>query len=148
MPTVDVHDVAKYFLSLNDEEVGELISNLKLQKLVYYAQGFRLAITGEPLFTDTIEAWAHGPVVPSLYHEYKGFMAGAIPSPTDFDPKCIDQNTRELLDEVYAVYGQFSAWKLRNLTHAEKPWIDAYNKTVVISTKVMKEYFLTLVKHD
>lgn len=46
-------DVAKYFLSLcNDEESGDLISNLKIQKLVYYAQGFSLAINNKPLFKE------------------------------------------------------------------------------------------------
>jgi uncharacterized phage-associated protein len=148
MSTVDVRDVAKYFLSLCDEEVGDTISNLKLQKLVYYAQGFHLALTGKPLFDDEIEAWAHGPVVPSLYHEYKDHKACAIKSPDDFDPSCIPSDVRALLDEVYTVYGQFSAWKLRNLTHEEKPWIDAYDKTVIIPKKAMKEYFSNLIEHE
>jgi len=141
-------DVAKYFLSLNDEEVGELISNLKLQKLVYYAQGFHLAMMDSPLFADSIEAWAHGPVVPSLYHAYKEYGAGAIPVPVDFDPDIIDSSTSALLDEVYSVFGQFSAWKLRNMTHDEPPWIEAFKGDGVISTVTMKKYFLTLVTDE
>ena len=47
---VSVHDVARYFLSLADDEAGDLLSNLKLQKLCYYAQGFRLALSGKPLY--------------------------------------------------------------------------------------------------
>src|SRR5450631_518283 len=54
--------VADYFLSLVDEEAGDSLSNLKLQKLVYYAQGFSLALTGKRLFDEAIEAWEHGPV--------------------------------------------------------------------------------------
>src|SRR5579863_3866825 len=107
-------DVARYFLSLTDEDAGDLISNLKLQKLVYYAQGFHLAIFGAPLFPEDIYAWNHGPVVPSLYREYRRFGAGAIPSPTDLDDELYDDHARKFLDEVYSVYGQFSAWKLRN----------------------------------
>ena len=142
---ISVFDVAKYFLTLNDEEIGELISNLKLQKLVYYAQGFHLAIMDEPLFADSIEAWAHGPVIPSLYHEYKVHNLQAIPSPTSFDADIIPQETRELLDEVYNVFGQFSAWKLRNMTHEEPPWREASKMAGIISLDSMKTYFKTLV---
>ena len=63
-------DVAKYFLSLSDDSSGDYISNLKLQKLLYYAQGFHLAIFNKPLFNEPIEAWAHGPVVGSSYRKY------------------------------------------------------------------------------
>ncbi len=66
-----VFDVAEYFLSLADEEAGDFLSNLKLQKLVYYAQGFHLALFNRPLFMAAIHAWQHGPVVPELYHAYK-----------------------------------------------------------------------------
>ena len=142
---ISVFDVAKYFLTLNDEEIGELISNLKLQKLAYYAQGFNLAFTDEPLFADTIEAWAHGPVIPSLYHEYKVYGSQAIPAPETFDADIIPEETRELLDEVYNVFGQFSAWKLRNMTHEEPPWIEASKMAGVISQDSMKSYFKTLV---
>lgn len=116
------HDVARYFLAQCDEEAGDLISNLKLQKLVYYAQGFCLALYGRPLFPERIEAWQHGPVVPELYHAYKDNGAGPIPAPQDLDFERFSQDERELLDEVANVYGQFSAWKLRNMTHEEAPW--------------------------
>ena len=62
-----VFDVARYILSRQDQNAGDTISNMKLQKLVYYAQGFALAITGKPLFQEDIEAWEHGPVAPALY---------------------------------------------------------------------------------
>ena len=119
-------DIANYFIwrANADEEIGENITNLKLQKLVYYAQGFSVAWHGHPLFEEPIQAWAHGPVVPSLYFEYCQLGAGAIPTPNDFDPDGIDLKTRELLEEVYSVYGQYSAWGLRNLTHEEPPWKD------------------------
>lgn len=116
------HDVAQYFLAQMDEDAGDLISNLKLQKLVYYAQGFALALYGRPLFPEGIEAWTHGPVVPALYHEYKGHGSAAIPFPNGIELPNVDEETRELLDEVYAAYGQFSAWKLRDMTHSEPPW--------------------------
>lgn len=64
-------DVAQYLLKLDEQHGGEGISNLKLQKLAYYSQGFFGAIYDKPLFNERVEAWTHGPVIPDLYHEYK-----------------------------------------------------------------------------
>lgn len=139
-------EVAKYFLTLSDPKIGELISNLKLQKLCYYAQGFHLAIHGTKLFPEQIQAWTHGPVIPELYQAYKKYGDGAIPAPGSFDVSIYDKKTRELLDEVYSVYGQYSAWKLRNMTHEEPPWIEAKESTRPISPNSMKVYFKTLIK--
>ena len=118
------------------------MSHLKLQKLCYYAQGFHLAITGYPLFADRIEAWQHGPVVPALWHKYKKYGDGPIPKvEVDFD-KFLSA-TREILDEVYEVYGQFSAWKLRNMTHDETPWRSARTSgsNAEITHASLRDYF-------
>lgn len=118
--------IAKWFLAHNRmvsyDEGAEYISNLKLQKLLYYAQGCSLALYGEPLFDDPIVAWQHGPVVESVYHEYKSNGANGIPFEDDFDFTRFTQRENELLDEVYDTFGQYSAWKLRNMTHNETPW--------------------------
>ncbi len=84
--------------------------------LSYYAQGFHLALFNRPLFGNSIKAWTHGPVIPELYRAYKEYGAGALPLPIEFDPDVFDRDTCELLDEVYQVYGQYSAWMLRDLT--------------------------------
>lgn len=141
-----VQDVAKYFLAQCDAEAGDTISNLKLQKLCYYAQGFHLAAFDKPLFRESIEAWPHGPVIRSLYAKYKAHGAGAIPLPTGMDFSIFDKKSRQLLDEVYKVYGQFSAWKLRNMTHEEPPWVYASKSNDEISRDDMKKYFKTLIK--
>ena len=141
-------DVADYFLSRCDEDSGDTISNLKLQKLVYYAQGFSLALLGEPLFKNKIEAWMHGPVVPDLYHKYKSYGNSALPSPDEFDSEKFSEDQLELLDEVWDVFGQFSAWKLRNMTHDESPWKSNYHEGVggfEISSDDLAEYFATRV---
>lgn len=145
----NVQDVAKYFLSLTDTEAGDLLSNLKLQKLCYYAQGFSLALNDRPLFGDSVHAWTHGPVIPSLYREYKVHGAGAIPAPEDFDSNVLDDQTRELLNEVFEVYGQYSAWKLRNMTHDEAPWVEAFQRGPgsQISEASLRAFFSTLVVH-
>jgi len=138
-------DVANYFLKRQDPDAGDLMSNLKLQKLVYYAQGFHLAMLDAPLFEDPIEAWEHGPVCVRLYQEYKQYGSNAIPIPDDVDAwNIFTDTTREVLNDVYEAYGQFSAWKLRNLTHEDAPWLNAYhNKHSEITHDAMKRYFKT-----
>ena len=102
--------IANYFLSVaNKYEDGDLISNLKPQKLVYYAQGFSLPILGWPLFDEPLEAWAHGPVVPSLYNKYRDYGRNPLPAPENFSFEEIDKEVRDLLHEVYEEFGQFSA---------------------------------------
>lgn len=137
-------DVAKWFLAHNrvaaDEEGAEYISNLKLQKLLYYAQGCFLATTGAPLFSDPIVAWQHGPVVEHVYHEYKHNGKNGIVFEDDFDFSMFTPEENALLSEVYDVFGQYSAWKLRNMTHQETPWRDTPQSSV-ISTDKIKDYF-------
>lgn len=142
-------DVAKYFLAQSSEDAGDLISNLKLQKLVYYAQGFCLALNGRPFFNEKIEAWLHGPVIPELYHQYKECGSGHISHPDEFDLDIFTPEERELLDEVYEFYGQYSAWRLRQLTHDEAPWRESYREgsNQVITLDSMNRFFETQVIH-
>jgi len=142
--SVSAHAVADYLLTLQDDESGELISNLKLQKLLYYAQGYHLALFDKPLFDEQILAWKHGPVVRSIWEKYRDFESRAIPRPDRYDPRALKKETKEFLNEVYQVVGQFSAWKLRNMTHEEAPWKDT-RQGGVITRKAMKTYFKTLM---
>ena len=140
------HEVARYFVSLVDEEAGDSITNLKLQKLLYYAQGVNLALNDAVLFPDSIEAWIHGPVVPNVYHVYK--QNGSQPIPVEqVNLEGYSPELRELLDEVNEVFGQFSAGKLRTMTHNEPPWKETAQGTV-ISPDLMKSYFKTVVTRD
>ncbi len=136
--------IADYFLKKTHPEFGDAISNLKLQKMIYYAQGFHLAMFNKPFFEDNIIAWEHGPVVENLYFKYKEYGAGEIPSPISINLKDFNQDQIDLLDEVFEVYGQFSAWKLRNMTHSERPWVET-PKNQIISKELMKDFFKTLL---
>lgn len=140
-------NVAKYILLIADDDDGDLISNLKLQKLLYYCQGFSLAILGRELFSAKMKAWQHGPVVPEVWQAYRDAGSGQIPPPSDFDANSISVEERNLINEVYAVYGQFSASKLRNMTHAEPPWADTDLNGIITNAKLV-EYFSTQVKDD
>lgn len=134
--------VADYILSLSDPEEGDIISHLKLQKLLYYVQGFCLAVYNRPLFSEEICAWNHGPVVEEVYQLYKGFGSNHIPPPTEADFSAFSPEEKELINDVYTVYGQFSAWRLRHMTHEEPPWRST-EQDEVISHGKLKEYFLT-----
>lgn len=138
--------VACYFISLADEDAGDAISNLMVQKLLYYAQGYSLALHGRPLFEDAVVAWTHGPAVAEVFHAFKVHGCGPIPLPEGFDALSFDKKTRALMDEVYDVYGQYSPWRLRSMTRNEAPWKRAYRELPgsTISHSSLKRFFKAL----
>lgn len=145
------NDIARYFLAKSEGEDGDLISNLKLQKLCYYAQGIGLiARGGQPLFDEQIEAWLHGPVIPTLYTQYRQYSGLAIPAVTDLDLSQYDPADLMVLDDVFDYYGQYSAWRLREMTHNEPPWKDAYEEAMnkSIGAKALMDYFKDQVSED
>ena len=135
--------VAKWFLNYNrlimSESDADLISNLKLQKLLYYAKGCFLAYFDRPLFNEPIVAWEHGPVVESVYQEYKSNRANGIVFDDYFNSE-FDNEEESLLEEVYNTFAKYSAWGLRNMTHQETPWISTQQSSV-IDNEVIKKYF-------
>lgn len=139
-------NIAKTLLTLSNPEYGDIISNLKLQKLLYYSQGLHIALSGEALFNDNIVAWQYGPVVENVYREFKVYGSGAIPVPENFDNSYLSDNQLEILKDVYGVFGQFSALKLMEMTHSEMPW-KSTPINGIISTQNLLSHFSTLVKN-
>jgi len=131
-------DIANYFLSKAEQQGQELLSNLKLQKLVYYAQGIHLALDNEPLFPDEIQAWDYGPVVPELYHRYKNFGASCIPADPKFDPEAVDGDTADFLDEIFNAFGQFSAIRLMEISHKDECWQETETGTAISHDSMRK----------
>ncbi len=124
--TVSVHAVADYFILKVDREAGDDITRLKLQKLIYYAQAWYLAMHGRALFEDKFEAWAHGPVCRAIHKRFQYLSLNPIPPRTVIsDPANLDAETKGFLDEVWDIYGQYSAAKLEAMTHQEDPWLEA-----------------------
>ena len=137
--------IANIFLKLSRPDVGDLITNLKLQKLLYYVQGLHLAIhNGEPLFEEEIEAWAYGPVIPAVYHHFKEYGSAGIDVPEDIDMGVISTEQKELIEDVNDVYGQYSALRLMEMTHNESPWLDTPKNSIISHDKLIK-YFETLL---
>ena len=141
-------DIARYFLAKQGPaDAAEPINNLKLQKLCYYAQGVALAKLQRPLFFEDIEHWQHGPVVPTLWREYRQFGSNPIPPPEfPLDFKMFDSETRWVLDSVMRTYGRLSAWDLRNMTHTEPPWRNTPDSSPITHQKI-RTYFTHLMEN-
>jgi len=123
---VSALDVARAFVHIaNSDQVKRPITNKKLQKLVYYAQVWHYVNFDEPLFSDKIEAWVHGPVVRSVYNAYKHYQFGTIPSSEIDVIKNLPSNAQRIINAVWGVYGKYDADYLEVLTHSERPWQDA-----------------------
>ena len=154
----DVLDVCRHVINYsNDKEYG--ISNLKLQKVLYFIQAYYLVLTSQKCFNDRIEAWDLGPVVPKAYREYKQFGASNIPKIhyiinfddnniwnsriTAYDIDLLRIEDQKLTDTVVDRLADYSASDLVNITHNQSPWKDAYvpHMNREITADAIKEYF-------
>jgi uncharacterized phage-associated protein len=137
--------VADFFVWFCHES-GDLLTNLELQKYLYYAQGWYLALYDRPLFDDRLEAWPHGPAQPGTYGRFKHYRWSPIDA--EIGEPVLAAGVRDHLVEVYEAYGHFSAWDLERMTHAEAPWLeargdlseDAYSNAI-ITPESMRRYF-------
>lgn len=111
------HDVAAYVIS----QLGPMRA-MKLEKLVYYSQAWRLGWHGEPLFADPIEAWKDGPIARSLWNRHRG---QDVVRKWQGVPDALTDSQKETVDRVLSFYGTMSGNELSFLTHSEDPWIDA-----------------------
>lgn len=138
---LSVKDAAEYILWLTHEK-EEQITNLKLQKLLYYAQGHHLARHFVPLFDAAIHSWQHGPVIPEVYQMFKKYGTRSIPSPTKIMAHRYSEIEKETMQYVFNLYGKFSAWTLRAMTHDEPLWQNTKEGEVIKEAQI-REYFLT-----
>lgn len=151
---MSVFNVANYFLSRVEVDAGSLMTHLKLQKLCYYAKAWHLVFTGQTMFDEHFEAWAHGPVCPDLWREYRNYSYHPIPAPEDFDFSVFSEIQLDTLNEVWEAYSQFDAKYLERLTHSEAPWIEARGSCPpgsacdnIISISSMAEYYSRLIEN-
>ncbi len=137
-PLTSASTAAAYLCGIYDDQDTDF-SMLKLQKLLYYAQGRCLAVFRRPLFGERIKAWEYGPVVPQVRKAYEEFE-GLLPRPDDLDLLSVDPQARAILDAVYAEYGQFAPWALVNMTHDERPWAET-PRNEEIDRQAMADFF-------
>jgi uncharacterized phage-associated protein len=143
-------DVAKYLIKLSspdESEDNDRLCNLRLQKLLYYVQGWHLATFGKPLFPERIEAWRHGPVVRDVYHTFARF-GFSIPPSEGSVPEGMGMKDKQFIERVWMRYRNCSATALRDMTHKEAPWLVTRGHLPPdarcdreIETSVMRDYF-------
>ncbi len=141
-------DIAKYIVTFF-QQAGDPVTNLKLQKLLYYVQGWHAATYGQQAYPQRLEAWIHGPVQPGVYGEYKHYRWNPIAD--EVGVPALDESVKRITDEVIAVYGTDSGYELERRTHTEAPWIEArggiprdQESNANISVETMKSYFKSL----
>lgn len=135
--------VAKYIIWYCKER-GYSISNLKLQKILYFVQANFLVSIRRPCFIESIEAWDFGPVVPEVYHEFKIFGSADIPGFICRGAETtIMRADRQLINEMVDECGEYSAASLVQITHNQTPWKNAYQRgrNNPISNSAIMEYF-------
>lgn len=115
------------------------LTHLKLQKLCFYAYGYLTSLAEVEIVP--FEAWRHGPVSRSVWEQFK--TSGARPlHNVDFTAREFSASQIEVLDDVIAVYGQLSAWQLRDLSQAEPPWVQSVQKNELhIPDDVIRSHF-------
>jgi uncharacterized phage-associated protein len=123
----DARSVANELLRLAKSR-GLALTNMQVQKIVYIAHGYSLAILHRPLVRLSIEAWRYGPVIPDLYHALRRYGAGIV---TDSIPIInmdkLTETDRKLLATVLDAYGRFTGPQLSTMTHREgTPWREFY----------------------
>ncbi len=137
-------DVANFFIATT--KAPQKMSNMKVNKLLYYAQAWSLVRLGRPLFNEPIEAWKHGPVIPTIYHRYEQCKENPVPIPSDTSfLNTISAEEAQLLMDVAREYDGLSAWQLRNQSHgSNEPWMKVYDPDkfhTVITKEDMEECF-------
>lgn len=133
--------IARWFLQKSDtEKDNSYITNMKLQKLLYYAQGAFLSLKGTPLFKEKVQAWQYGPVVPEVYNQYKSYSSNEIDRYAPLESGEIEQADELLLNCIYGLYGGYTAIELSQQTHRETPWKQT-KQFSEIDNELIKDFF-------
>ena len=137
----DVQMIARYIINRCDERERP-ISNSKLQKILYFIQAEFLVNLDKPCFSEEIQAWNSGPVVPEVYKQYRAYGATNIPAQKDEGFELIFGQDKEHLDAIIDNAAKYSASGLAEITRRQSPWKNAHKKSdCVIRQSVIKEYF-------
>lgn len=118
--------IADFFLYAGKED--QSMTPMKLIKLVYIAHGWSLGLYNKPLITEAPQAWKYGPVIPSLYDEFRQYGNQKIDIPVDENP-IQDDKINKLLEKIWNTYGKYTAIQLSAMTHEPgTPWSITWEK--------------------
>ena len=137
-----VLDVARYVIARSNR--AGAISNLKLQKVLYFIQAEFLVVQNMPCFAEQIEAWDFGPVVPVVYRAYRIYGSANIPAETSSGLRSIRREDMDRINGIVDECCEYSASQLVEITHNQSPWRDAYHSRGVnneITPDSIKAFF-------
>lgn len=147
--------IAYAFVKKGIEE-GNPLTQMKLQKVVYFAQGLSLALKDKELVKENFQAWKYGPVIPSIYHDYKLYGSSPIqdtewlPWTIDLDLDCLDTDANSIIQDTWDIVGDIPGAQLSNWTHkSDSPWSKHYKPGVpdiIIPKEDIQEYFMQFKK--
>lgn len=139
-------DVSNYIIEKCDE-LKEPITNLKLQKILYYVQAYSLVLLNGKMFREEIRAWPYGPVVKEVYDEFSHCAALPLSKTDNFEID--DVQEREVICKVFIDKIFMDVWDLVEQTHKEEPWkltMEMFGEGAIIPCDVIKKYFEGKVK--
>lgn len=141
-------DVANFFIDLAKSDPYNDMTNIRVNKMLFFAQGWSLVRRGKALFKEDLRAWTYGPVAPSVYYAFQPCGNQKIVDYSGkFDPEKFSAEEIDLLLDVSREYDKYSTTKLVDMTHAKgSPWQQVYQEyeNKVISKSSISEYFKTL----
>lgn len=145
------HLIADFFLAKDEQRYESDVTQMKLHKLMYFAQAHYLAQTGCRLFNSDIHAYEHGPIVEAIYPTFRQYGRATIVVDDDNTAMLAVDRARELphdvlnfLEKIWDYYGDYSASNLRNMSHADAPWVETYTpdtRKLVIPDARIRDYY-------
>lgn len=140
-------------------DTGQPITQMKLQKMIYFAQGIHLALYNEPLLKETFQAWKYGPVIPDIYHAYKLYGSNPIDDTSwiwngeiaNEELNTLSENAKKTINYTWDTLKDINAVKLSNWTHKEgSPWQKVYvngaNDVLIPNNEITSYFTRFLVK--
>lgn len=138
----DALTIARYIIDKSFKD-GMPVSNLRLQKLLYFVQGWSYVVKREPLIKENFYAWQYGPVIPEVYFEYNGYVG--TPIRMTYNDIIISDLDKEIINYILRLLKQYNDWVLVSLSHEEGgPWDKHKHNRSIIPKNEIKGYFLGL----
>ena len=133
--------IAQYAINwhLNNDKP---ITNLRLQKILYFLQGDYCAISGGRLISDEFYAWQLGPVIPSVYDKFSVYASMDLPKQPDIVIN--DLEDKDMIDEILENYSRYTTWELVGISHKQDPWkynYEMFGNRSIIPYKSIENYF-------
>lgn len=139
------------------QNMGYPVSNLKLQKVLYFIDGFYMQKNNTPFFKENIEAWPYGPVVVEVYNMFQNYGSNFIPKTSsyfefdnhklydkEYSDNIFKKDDYEFITKIVERLKCYSAFQLVDITHRQTPWKEAIKKgnRTIISKVSIQNYFL------